>query len=34
VCDRIAIMRRGVLSPPLEASDLDEHRLLEEMTAA
>jgi ABC-type sugar transport system ATPase subunit len=34
VCDRIAIMRRGVLSPPLEASELDEHRLLEEMTAA
>jgi ribose transport system ATP-binding protein len=34
VCDRVAIMRRGVLGPPIEVSELDEHRLLEQMSAA
>ena len=33
LCDRIAVMKRGVLSPARPASELDEHRLLLEATA-
>jgi ribose transport system ATP-binding protein len=33
VCDRIATMKRGVLSPPVLASTLTEHSLLEEISA-
>jgi ribose transport system ATP-binding protein len=33
LCDRIAVMKRGVLGPARPASELDEHRLLLEATA-
>jgi ribose transport system ATP-binding protein len=32
LCDRIAVMKRGVLGPAKAASELDEHRLLLEAT--
>ncbi len=34
VCDRVAIMRRGVLGAPIAVEDLDEQRLLREIAAA
>ncbi len=33
VCDRIAVMKKGVLSPAVPASTLTEHSLLEEISA-
>ena len=32
LCDRIAVMKRGVLGPARDVSELDEHRLLLEAT--
>ena len=34
VCDRIAVMRRGVLGPARPVSELDEHRIMLEATGA
>jgi len=34
VCDRIAVMHRGVLGPARPATDLDEHRIMLEATGA
>ena len=34
LCDRIAVMRRGQLSPPRPAADWDEHSLMMDATGA
>jgi ribose transport system ATP-binding protein len=34
VCDRIAVMHRGILGPAKPASELDEHRIMLEATGA
>jgi ribose transport system ATP-binding protein len=34
VCDRVAVLRRGVLEPPQDAASLDEHGLLAQATGA
>jgi ribose transport system ATP-binding protein len=28
VCDRISVMHRGILSPPMDTDGLDEHRVM------